>query len=324
MTYEFTAQSTAEEVLSGMDLRGLRILVTGVSAGIGIETARALVAHGADVVGTARDVRKAEASAAPIRHAASSAGSRFSIVQLDLADLDSVRKVADDLVVQGAPFDAIIANAGVMATPFGVTADGFETQFGTNFIGHFVLVNRIGPLLREGGRLVTLSSAAHAISDVNLEDPNFHQGGYSPWAAYGRSKTAVALLAVEFDRRYRNRGVRGIAVHPGSIRTELQRHYSEAEEEALVKRINENNKANGLPPFEYKSVPQGAATSVWAAVVANSAEVGGRYCEDCHVAHIENGEGIRGGVRSYAIDPEHAQALWERAEQLTGETSRII
>lgn len=319
MTNEFGAKSTADEVLSGRDLRGIRVLVTGVSAGLGVETARALVARGADVVGAARDVRKAEASADPIRHAASSTGSSFSIVQLDLADLDSVRKASDALIDQMLHFDAIIANAGVMATPFGVTKDGFETQFGTNFIGHFVLVNRVAPLLREGGRLVTLSSAAHAISDVNLKDPNFQQGGYSPWGAYGRSKTAVALLAVEFDRRYRDRNIRGIAVHPGSIRTELQRHYSEAEEEALVRRINENNKANGLPPFEYKSVPQGAATSVWAAFVANPAEVGGHYCEDCHVAHVEDGEGIRGGVRSYAVDPAHAKALWELAEKLTGE-----
>ena len=308
MTNSFGSTSTTDEVLAGMDLQGKRVLVTGVSAGLGVETARALVAHGADVTGTARDLAKAEHATAGIRAAAGDGAGRLELVTLDLADLASVRACADRLLADGRPFDIVIANAGVMATPFGRTADGFETQFGTNHLGHFVLVNRIAPLLREGGRLVTLSSAAHHIADVDLDDPNFERTQYDPWVAYGRSKTAVALLAVEFDRRHRSRNVRGIAVHPGAIQTELQRHCSAAEEEALIASINAANAAAGLPPFRYKTVPQGAATSVWAAV-ADADAVGGRYCEDCHVAEVDNSEGVHGGVRSYALDPDHAKAL---------------
>jgi NAD(P)-dependent dehydrogenase (short-subunit alcohol dehydrogenase family) len=319
MTNNFGSTSTTDEVLAGMDLRGKRVLVTGVSAGLGVETARALVAHGTDVIGAARDLTKAERATASIPSATTDGAGRLEFVALDLADLASVRACADRLLADSRPFDVVLANAGVMATPLGRTADGFETQFGTNHLGHFVLVNRIAPLLREGGRLVTLSSAAHHIADVDLDDPNFEQTEYNPWVAYGRSKTAVALLAVEFDRRHRGRNVRGTAVHPGAIQTELQRHYSAAEEEALIVSINAANAAAGLPPFRYKTVPQGAATSVWAAVVADPDVVGGRYCEDCHVAEVDDSEGVHGGVRSYALDPEHAKALWAKSEELVGE-----
>ena len=319
MTKTFGEKSTTDKVLAGVDLSGKRILVTGVSAGLGVETARALVAHRAHVAGAARDLSKAEKATDAVREAAWSHGGSFELVALDLASLDSVRACADALVADGRPFDVIIANAGVMAPPFGHTADGFETQFGTNHLGHFLLINRIASLLRPGGRLVSLSSAGHRYADIDLDDHAFARSAYDPRIGYGRSKTANILFAVEFDRRHRERGVRATAVHPGGIRTELGRHMSDEEEAALIRSIDEANIAAGNPPFEFKTVPQGAATSVWAAAVADADEIGGRYCEDCHVAAVQDGTGLRGGVQPYALDPERAKALWAKSETLVGE-----
>ena len=225
MANMFGATSTTEEVLSGVNLRGKRILVTGVSAGLGVETARSLAAHGAQVVGAARDLAKAETATAQVREGAAAGGGSLELIELDLANLKSVRASADALLAAGKPFDVVIANAGVMATPFGHTADGFETQFGTNHLGHFVFINRIAPLIRAEGRLINLSSAGHRFSNVDLEDPNFERTPYEPFLAYGRSKTANILFAVAFDRRHRERGVRAAAVHPGVIQTELGRLY---------------------------------------------------------------------------------------------------
>jgi NAD(P)-dependent dehydrogenase (short-subunit alcohol dehydrogenase family) len=323
MAGTFGATSTADEVLAGIELRGKRVLVTGVSAGLGVETARALLAHGAEVVGAARDLDKAERATAQVR-ADAALGGVFELIALDLASLASVRACADALIKRGAPFDVLIANAGVMACPFGHTADGFETQFGTNHLGHFVLLNRIASLLRAGGRVVNLSSAGHRFADVDLEDPNFARTPYEPFIAYGRSKTANILFAVEFDRRHKSASVRATAVHPGGIATELGR-YAYAEPGALEKRvaqINAEHLAAGKPAFSLKSVPQGAATSVWAGMVASAADVGGRYCENCHVAQVlaaEPGSAVLEGVRPYALDAERARGLWAKSEELVGE-----
>src|SRR5271169_3126039 len=224
MTQVLGATSTTDDVLSGTDLHGKRVLVTGVSAGIGVETARALAARGAQVVGAARDLIKAEGATAQVRKDAAANGGSFELVALDLASLKSVRACAGELLARGEPFDVVIANAGVMATPFGHTADGFETQFGTNHLGHFVLVNRIESLVRDGGRLINLSSSGHRYANVDLEDTNFERTPYDPFVAYGRSKTANILFAVAFDRRHRGRGIRAAAVHPGVIHTELGRY----------------------------------------------------------------------------------------------------
>jgi NAD(P)-dependent dehydrogenase (short-subunit alcohol dehydrogenase family) len=323
MTNGFGATSTTEDVLSGTDLRGKRILVTGVSAGLGVETARSLAAHGAEVVGAARDLAKAKGATAQVRQDAAANGGRFELVELDLANLKSVRACADGLLAKGEPFDVIIANAGVMATPFGHTSDGFETQFGTNHLGHFVLVNRIAPLIRAGGRLINLSSAGHRFSNVDLDDPNFERTPYEPFVSYGRSKTANILFAVAFDKRHRDRGVRAAAVHPGGIRTELARHMDAAQMQQLLDRINQQLAAEGKT-FEWKTIPQGAATSVWAAVVAQADEIGGRYCENCHVGqivpdHVTLNVGTE-GVRGYALDPKNAEALWKKSEEMVGES----
>src|SRR6201996_7027205 len=269
MATRFGAKSTTEDVLAGIDLKGKRILVTGVSAGLGVETARTLVAHGADVVGAARDLEKARRATSEVNKAATGKGASFDVVELDLANLKSVRSAADKLVADGRLFDVIIANAGVMATPLGKTEDGFETQFGTNHLGHFVFVNRIAKLIKKGGRLVNLSSSGHRFSDVDLNDPGFATTPYEPFVAYGRSKTANILFAVEFDRRHRDRGVRATAVHPGGIMTELGRYMPDGALQAWVQQVQEQRAAAGGPSFEFKSIPQGAATSVWAGVVAS-------------------------------------------------------
>jgi NAD(P)-dependent dehydrogenase (short-subunit alcohol dehydrogenase family) len=320
MTGPFGMTSTTDDVLSGRDLSGKRVLVTGVSAGLGVETARALAAHGAQVVGAARDLAKAVRATAEVRAQAANGGG-LELVELDLASLESVRACADALVADGRPFAAVIANAGVMRTPFGHTADGFETQFGTNHLGHFVLANRIASLIVPGGRLANVASSGHRYSDVDLDDPNFERTPYDPMIAYGRSKTANILFAVEFDRRHKTRGVRATALHPGGIMTELGRHLQPGELEATVARINAQLAAEGRPPFQFKTIPQGAATSVWAAFVAPAEEVGGRYCENSQVSQITEGliSPVSPGVRPYALDPEHAKALWARSEELVGE-----
>ncbi len=320
----FGATSTTDEVLSGVNLKGKRILVTGVSAGLGVETARSLVAHGAQVVGAARNLNKATVATQQVKKDAAANGGSFELVELDLANLKSVRACADALLAKGQPFDVVIANAGVMATPFGHTADGFETQFGTNHLGHFVLINRIASLIRNGGRLINLSSAGHRYSNVDLDDPNFERTPYEPFVAYGRSKTANILFALAFDRRHRGRGVRAAAVHPGGIRTELGRYAEPGRIEKVVEEINRQLAAQGKGPFQWKSIPQGAATSVWAAVVPPANEIGGQYCENCHVGHIVSDDApltaVSEGVRGYALDPNSADALWKKSEELVGES----
>jgi NAD(P)-dependent dehydrogenase (short-subunit alcohol dehydrogenase family) len=322
-TTTFGATSTTDDVLSGVSLKGKRILVTGVSAGIGVETARSLAAHGAQVVGAARDFNKAKAATAHGRKEAAANGGSFELVELDLANLKSVRACADGLRAKGEAFDVVIANAGVMATPFGRTVDGFETQFGTNHLGHFVLVNRIAAIIRAGGRLINLSSAGHRYANVDLDDPNFERTPYDPMVAYGRSKTANILFAVAFDKRHRDRGLRAAAVHPGGIQTELGRYQEPGHVEKMIDQINQQRAAQGKDPFHWKTIPQGAATSVWAAVVASADEIGGQYCEDCHVAHVVPDDvsvGVNEGVRGYAVDVNNAEALWKKSEEMVGES----
>ena len=316
MAKTFGAETTADEVLEGINLSGKRVLVTGVSAGLGVETARSLVAHGATVVGTARDLNKA-------RKALAEAGNtQVDLVEMDLASLSSVRKAADELLKIGKPFDVIIANAGVMACPQGKTKDGFETQFGTNHLGHFVFVNRLVPLLKQGARIVTLSSAGHQISDVDLEDPNFERTPYQAFTAYGRSKTANILYAVALDSRLKGRGVRATAIHPGGIQTELGRHLTPELIEQMMARVN-RGATGGAPAFRFKTVPQGSATSVWSGFVAPADAVGGHYCEDCHVCAVNDDASSRVGVRSYALDLNRANALWRKSEEMVGERFQL-
>jgi NAD(P)-dependent dehydrogenase (short-subunit alcohol dehydrogenase family) len=310
----FGSESTTDEVLDGVDLSGQWVLVTGASAGLGQETARALAAHGASLVLGVRDVAKGESAAEPVRAAAATTGATVELREVDHASLASIRAFTDAVRSEHGRFDVIIANAGVMATPEGRTADGFETQFGTNHLGHFLLVNRLRPLLAGGpARIVNLSSAGHRFSDVVLDDINFDRSPYDPWQAYGRSKTANILFAVELDRRGRDAGQRACAVHPGTIATELGRHMTRESLSALVDSMAEQQTT-------WKTIPQGAATSVWAGFVADAAAIGGRYCQDCGVAGVIDDPGSRAGVNAYALDPGTATALWTRSEELVGES----
>ena len=317
MAKSFGFESTTDEVLEGIDLSRKHVLVTGVSAGLGVETTRALVAHGATVVGTARDLAKARRALAQALPQVSS--NRVEIVEADLASLKSVRNAASELLARAKPLDVIIANAGVMACPRGYTQDGFETQFGTNHLGHFVFVNHLVPLLSTGARIVTLSSAGHQISDVDLEDPNFERTPYQPFAAYGRSKTANVLYAVALDGRLKGRGIRATSVHPGGIQTELGRHMTPELMEQMRARLSLSSGNPQSPAFRFKTVPQGAATTLWAGFVASPDAVGGRYCEDCHVCEINDDTTSRVGVRSYALNSSHANDLWRKSEEMVGE-----
>ncbi|MGG6242805.1 SDR family NAD(P)-dependent oxidoreductase [Nodosilinea sp. AN01ver1] len=321
MAKKFGAKSTADEVLAGIDLKGKRFLITGASSGIGLETARSLVSHGASVVGAVRNLAKAELATALVRDTASQGGS-LELINLDLASLQSVRACADKLLANGQPFDAAIANAGVMATPFGRTIDGFEVQFGTNHLGHFALINQIESLLADNGRLVVLSSLAHRGAEIDLDDPNFEQQAYDSWVAYSRSKTANSLFAVEFDRRHRDRGIRAASVMPGNSFTDLPRHLSPEDLQGLLQAVDAARTAAGLPPKELKEIPQAAATSVWAAVVANKDEIGGHYLEDCAIAPIDDTPNpFADGVRSYALDADKAKQLWAKSEELISAAS---
>ncbi len=317
MTQKFGAKSTADEVLAGIDLKGKRFLITGVSSGIGLETARSLVLRGASVVGTVRNLATAQSATASVRDAGQKAGGDLQLIELDLASLKSIGVSAKSQLADGRRYDSIIANAGVMATPFGRTADGFETQFATNHLGHFALIHLIEPLLAERGRLVVLSSQAHRVADIDLEDPNFERQAYDPFVAYGRSKTANALFAVEFDRRHRSRGIRAAAVMPGNSLTDLPRHFSQEELQGLFATVGNARAEAGLAPAELKTIPQAAATSVWAAVVAEEDEIGGKYLEDCAVAAVNDTPNpFADGVRSYALDADKARQLWTKSEEL--------
>ncbi len=313
MVQEFGAQSTTDDVLAGIDLTGKRALVTGASAGIGVETVRALVTHGAEVVGAARDVEKGKAALAQVL-----SGGGATMIALDLGSLASVRACADTLLAAGKKFDLVICNAGVMGCPKGTTQDGFETHFGTNHLGHFVLVNRIASLLNPGARLVSVSSSGQA-PDLDLDDLNFEHTEYDAFLAYGRSKTANALFAVEFDRRHKAAGIRAAAVNPGVIKTELARYIGPEASRQLVIALD-TIQPDGKPAATWKSTAQGAATSLWAAVTAPAEMVGGRICEDCHVGEVSDNPAARSGFHAYAVDPARAQALWAKSEQLVGES----
>ncbi len=317
MTETFDVYSTAEDVLAGIDLSGKRVVVTGVSAGIGVETAHALAARGATVYGAARDLTKARTALAAVHGDAA----HITLVEMDLASLASVRAATDGLIAQG-PFDLIIANAGLMGPPLSRTAEGFETQFGVNHLAHFLFVNRLVPHIRAGGRVVVLASSAHNICDVDLDDPNFEHTEYAPYIGYGRSKTANILFAVELDRRLAKRGIRATAVHPGGVATELGR-YMDPETRAAQRRTLEQSGTPQNASFVRKNAAQGAATSVWAGIYAPANEVGGRYCEDCHVAETLTAPAaslMGPGVAAYALNPARAAALWAKSEEMVGET----
>ncbi|MEM7139765.1 MAG: SDR family NAD(P)-dependent oxidoreductase [Actinomycetota bacterium] len=301
-------ETTTDEVIAGVDLAGKIAVVTGATTGLGQETARALAAAGAHVVVCGRTTEKCEASMSAIRDVVP--GASLDSQEFDLADLATVRTGADALLARHERIDLLINNAGVMFTPEGKTADGFETQFGTNHLGHFVLTNRLMPALKAAApsRIVNLSSAGHFTSDVLWDDPHFESTDYDTFVSYGQSKTSNILFSVELDRRHGADGVRANAVHPGMIMTDLARHMGPGDFEELQDRASKRENGPGLP--EFKTLEQGAATSVWVAVSDEMEGVGAQYCEDASVST----------PAAYAIDADAAERLWTMSEGFVGET----
>ena len=309
---KFGHDTTTDEVLDGLDLRGRRVLVTGGTSGLGAETARALACAGAEVVLTARDLAKGEAVASSIRAALGSKGGAIEVAELELGDLAAIRRAAATILERRDTLDILINNAGVMACPESRTVDGFERQLGTNHLGHFLLTALLVPALRRGNapRIVNVSSRGHHVAPLDLDDPNFERRAYDPWTAYGQSKTANILHAVELERRLAGAAIHAYALHPGVIQTELMRHLDAEAQAGLMQRIQ----SGGL---RLKSTAAGAATQVYAATAPELAERGGVYLEDCAIAEVED-ERFDAGVRSYALDPAIAEQLWALSEQLVG------
>lgn len=300
----FGHDSTADEVLAGIDLTGKLAVVTGGYSGIGLETTRALAKAGAHVVVPARRREVAEEALSGI--------SGVEIDELDLGDQGSVRSFADRFLASGRTIDLQINNAGIMACPETRVGPGWEAQFGTNHLGHFALVNRLWPALADGGaRVVSVSSTGHRRSDIRWDDLEFRQG-YDKWAAYGQAKTANVLFAVQLDALGKDSGVRAFALHPGGILTPLQRHLPRAE---MVAAGWIDEQGNPIGPG-FKTPEQGASTQVWAATSPQLDGLGGVFCEDCEIAEVSTDDAP--GVRPYAIDPASAARLWTLSAELTG------
>ncbi|WDO10453.1 SDR family NAD(P)-dependent oxidoreductase [Streptomyces murinus] len=303
----FGATSTADEVLEGIDLTGKLALVTGGYSGIGLETTRALVKASARVVVPARRPETAEQALAGLPG--------VEVDELDLGDLESVRRFAERFLASGRGLDIVIDSAGIMACPETRVGDGWEAQFATNHLGHFALVNRLWPAIAPGGaRVVSVSSLGHHTSGIRWDDIHWRRG-YDKWEAYGQAKTANVLFAVQLDKLGRDAGVRAFALHPGGILTPLQRHLAQEE---MVERGWIDADGNLLHPEVFKTPQQGAATQVWAATSPQLDGLGGLYLEDCDIAEPAPDTGDREGVKDWAIDPEQAARLWTLSAELTG------
>jgi NAD(P)-dependent dehydrogenase (short-subunit alcohol dehydrogenase family) len=308
----FGPRTTASEAVAGIDLTGRTAVVTGGYSGLGLETTRALTGAGARVVVPARRPDHAREVLADV-----DAGPGSIVVdELDLADLASVEAFANRLLADGTPIDLQINNAAIMASPESRVGPGWEAQFATNHLGHFALVNRIWPLLADGGaRVVALSSRGHKRSGIRWDDVDF-ETGYDKWAAYGQAKTANSLFAVELDRLGQSAGVRAFAVHPGGIMTPLQRHLSR-EEMVASGWMDED----GTLSDRFKTPEQGASTTIFAATSPKLEGLGGVYCEDGDIAEptdVGSDTAELRGVDAHAIDPEQATRLWALSAERTG------
>ncbi len=316
---DFGKSTTTDEVLEGMDLTGRRVVITGAATGLGRESARALASHGAAVTVLARSEERVAGARADLVASVPDATVETGVV--DLGDLASIRAFADSYLESHDAVDVLINNAGVMACPFGRTVDGFETQFGTNHLSHFLLTALLSPAILQGTnpRVVTLTSAGHSRADVDLVDPNFETTEYSPWIAYGQAKTANALFARELAHRGGDRGLLSFSVHPGGIVTDLGRHLNEELMNDMVEFSKTRSVAAGGPPtsFEFKSIEAGAATQVWAATAPELVDHNGAYLANCGLGVLGADPGVNGFL-PYLLDDDHAAALWELSEQLVG------
>jgi NAD(P)-dependent dehydrogenase (short-subunit alcohol dehydrogenase family) len=297
----YNAQTGTAEIVFGVNLSGRRAIVTGATSGIGIETARALASAGAEVTIAGRDPQAGERTIAEIVD--STGNSLIDFAQLDLADRVSVRSF---IAGWHGPLHILVNNAGIMASPERRTPEGWELQFATNHLGHFALAMGLRHALADAGgaRVVSVSSGGHLLSPVIFEDIHFRIRAYDPWLAYGQSKTANILFAIEANRRWRDERISVNALMPGAIRSNLQRHLNRGELDRMEARMNQSN------DFEWKTPEQGAATSVMLAASPLLGSIGGRYFEDCNEAE-PNRPGSRRGVAAYALDPETAEYLWQ-------------
>ncbi len=300
------------DIAGGVDLGGKVCVITGATSGLGRESARALAAAGAHVVLAARNRQAMQETERSVRQAVD--GARTTAVALDLTSLVSVRAAAVSIADAVSAVHVLMNNAAVMFTPFGRTEDGFETQFGTNHLGHFELTRLLTPQLGAAGgaRIVNLSSDGHLLGDIDLDDPNWHQREYNKFRAYGASKTANVLHAVELDRRMGGSGIRAFAVHPGMVATNLARHMSRGDVAAIADLPEQRHISaeRDIRKLEVLTPEQGAATQVWAAVSDELTGTGAAYLADC---------GIRAEVAPYAIDPDRARRLWDLSEELCAE-----
>lgn len=315
----FNTRSTAPEVIKGIDLKGKIAIVTGGASGIGVETVRALASAGAHVVMPVRSRAKGEKAAADIR--ASTGNKAIDVADMDLENYASVERFAKDFVATGKPLHILINNAGIMACPERRIEGGIESQFGTNHLGHMLLAATLAPALLKAGkaRVVALSSIGHRRSGVNFDDPNFEHHPYEKWEAYGQSKSANALFALELNRRLESKGVNAYSVHPGGIMTELQRDLSKEEMKAFGW-VDDSGKIND----RFKTTEGGAATSVWCATSPLLASGGGVYCEDCNVAPaVAADEKAMMGVRPWVTDPAAALRLWTLSEKMLKRTFHV-
>lgn len=312
-------RADAADLLKDTDLTGQTAVVTGAASGLGVETVRALLGAGARVIMPVRDTARGEEVARELAQA--TGNSDVHVLHLDLSSLASVRQAASEILALAPQIRMLINNAGVMATPHGQTADGFETQFGTNHLGHFQLTRLLMPALLAAApaRVVALSSSAHRLSDIRWDDPNFQTTPYDPWQAYGQSKTANALFAVELNRRYAEQGVTANAVHPGGIMTGLQKHMPEGEAQRRGW-IDEN----GVPNPAFKTPAQGAATSIWAATAPELDGVGGLFLEDLQQSTPldEASPSPLFGYKPHALDADSARRLWTLSEQMIEQTGQ--
>lgn len=307
----FGRHSEPHEVLEGIELKGRVVIVTGGYSGIGLETVRALAAAGASVTVPARDTEKANAALAGMP-------GDIRIALMDLADIASVRRFALGFASDNTALDLLINNAGVMACPEMRVGPGWELQFGTNHMGHFALATTLLPLLQrtEKARVVALSSTGHKLSDIRWDDPNWTDGGYDKWKAYGQSKTANSLFALGLNARLKDSGGQAFAVHPGGIFTPLQRHLP-TEEMIVLGWLNEQGEISDGARAMFKTPSQGCTTTLWAATSPLLEGKGGVYCEDCNIAALSGDQPVRyRDVEPHAVDQDSAERLWEMSEKL--------
>lgn len=301
--------TTTSEAVGGIDLHGMNVIVTGGASGLGLETAKALSNAGARIVVPARSIESARAALG---------GMDVEVAQMDLLDPPSIDRFAADFVSSGRTLDILVNGAGIMACPLRRDGRGYESQFATNHLGHFQLTRNLLPALEKanGARVVSVSSRGHFLSPVVFADIHYERREYDDFAAYGQSKTANVLFAVELQRRYEGRGITAVSLHPGSILTNLARYLS-ADVIAAFGAVDGDGEPVIDPANDKKSPEQGAATIVWCAVSRALDRAGGVYCEDCDVAELAPPEAQSGrGVKPWAIDPEAANRLWIESERM--------